>query len=52
MVGITQEELKKPFFYCGPFLIRKVLCEEQRFQETKTTIKTTTYKCLDVFEGA
>ena len=25
MAGITQKELKEPYFHCGPFTIRKVL---------------------------
>ena len=44
MAGITQKELKKPYFHCGPFLIRKVLVKNKDFKETKTTtIKTATY---------
>ena len=31
MAGITQKELKKPYFHCGPFTMRKVLVKGKRF---------------------
>ena len=49
MAGITQKELKKPYFHCGPFRIRKTIkVKSKDFKETKTqTLKTYTYVCVE-----
>ena len=49
MAGITQKELKKPYFHCGPFRIRKTITVKSKdFKETKTqTLITYTYVCAE-----
>ena len=52
MAGITQKELKKPYFHCGPFRIRKTIkVKSKDFKETKTTKTQTsityTYVCTE-----
>ena len=49
MAGITQKELKKPYFHCGPFRIRKTIkVKSKDFKETKTqTSITYTYVCTE-----
>ena len=35
MAGITQKELKKPYFHCGPFTIRKVIVKNKDLKKQK-----------------
>ena len=38
MAGITQKELKKPYFHCGPFTIRKDIVKNKDLKTQKIKI--------------